>query len=504
MNIPFILDLAIGLIFVYLILSLLASEIQELITTLLQWRAEHLKKSIEVLIGGNQEKEESRKARLLANQLYNHPLIKDLNQEAKGALAQGFRKISGALFKIYQKMTNTENVFGDNRGGPSYIRPDFFAVTLIDILGIDKISHAFSIARAEKFKQDQIKEMLSLTKSANLTEINLAIFRKQLRICAQHLNELVTKYSQEDITLTMFVDLMQERLVLFLENTRVAFAEEGEGDIPDFLLQRISAVIKRIYGEAAKKALLTHLKPDPKEVLSSLPRYKEIYREIQSVFEDKNSPAYQGIESTFQELGKVIDLLPDNLKESLGLLAKRAHNKNEDVQNTINKFQEEIEIWFDRSMERSSGVYKRNARGVAILIGCLVAAIANADTLYIVSSLSKDPVLRATVTQNAQSIVNAQPIQNAQELDQIKDQIRESLQDVSLPIGWNEVTIREQRIQNRQWGIPFVKQLAGWLISGIAISMGSSFWFDLMGKIVNVRNAGKGTYPTDDHSSRSL
>lgn len=43
MNLPFILDVAIGLIFIYLILSLLASEIQELIATVFQWRAEHLK-----------------------------------------------------------------------------------------------------------------------------------------------------------------------------------------------------------------------------------------------------------------------------------------------------------------------------------------------------------------------------------------------------------------------------------------------------------------------------
>jgi hypothetical protein len=30
----------------------------------------------------------------------------------------------------------------------------------------------------------------------------------------------------------------------------------------------------------------------------------------------------------------------------------------------------------------------------------------------------------------------------------------------------------------------------GWLVSGIAIAMGAPFWFDLMGKLVNVRNAG--------------
>ncbi len=504
MNIPFILDLAIGLIFVYLILSLLASEIQELITTLLQWRAEHLKKSIEVLIGGTKESEETRKARILANQLYAHPLIKDLNQEAKGAVAQGFRKMGSVFFILYQKMTHTENVFGENDGGPSYISPDFFAVTLMDILGIDKISHAFSLARTEKFKQEQLQEIFNLSKNANLSEINAAIFKEELTVCGHNFNELVTNYANEEITLPMFVELMEERFGLFLDNTRLAFAAEGEGETSEFLIQRITAIGKRIYGEAGKKVLLKNLKPEPKEIVASLPRYKEVYVEMQQIFQDKDSPAYRGIESAFQELGRVIELLPESLKESLGVLAKRAQQKNEGVQDTLNTFQQEIEIWFDRSMERSSGVYKRNARGIAILIGILVAAIANADTIYIVSSLSKDPVLRATVTQNAQSIVNAQPIHDPQELENIKGQLRESLQDISLPIGWSEVNMKEQRAQNRQWRIPFVKQLAGWLISGIAISMGSSFWFDLLGKIVNVRNAGKGSSSTDDRSSRSL
>jgi hypothetical protein len=52
MNLPIVIDVAISLIFVFLILSLLASEMQELLTTILQWCASHLKESIEVLLAG--------------------------------------------------------------------------------------------------------------------------------------------------------------------------------------------------------------------------------------------------------------------------------------------------------------------------------------------------------------------------------------------------------------------------------------------------------------------
>ena len=46
-----IVDITISLIVIYFALSLLSSEIQELLTTLLQWRAVHLKQSIEGLLG---------------------------------------------------------------------------------------------------------------------------------------------------------------------------------------------------------------------------------------------------------------------------------------------------------------------------------------------------------------------------------------------------------------------------------------------------------------------
>ena len=49
MNLPTIFNIAIGLIFIYLVLSLFASQIQEVIATILEWRAEQLTQAIENL-----------------------------------------------------------------------------------------------------------------------------------------------------------------------------------------------------------------------------------------------------------------------------------------------------------------------------------------------------------------------------------------------------------------------------------------------------------------------
>ena len=47
---------------------------------------------------------------------------------------------------------------------------------------------------------------------------------------------------------------------------------------------------------------------------------------------------------------------------------------------------------------------------------------------------------------------------------------------------------------NKQGG--WWQVLFGWVISAIAISMGAPFWFDLLGKVMNVRNTKK-TQKTD-------
>ncbi|MFM6531897.1 MAG: hypothetical protein ACKPIB_27020, partial [Dolichospermum sp.] len=75
MNLPFILDVALGLIFIYLILSLLASEIQELMTTVLQWRAEHLRRSVEIFLAGDAQNSEKPEVIQLVNRIYGNPLI---------------------------------------------------------------------------------------------------------------------------------------------------------------------------------------------------------------------------------------------------------------------------------------------------------------------------------------------------------------------------------------------------------------------------------------------
>ncbi|MBK9928241.1 MAG: hypothetical protein IPP66_23500 [Anaerolineales bacterium] len=68
MDLTTIIQVAIGIIFVWVILAVITSQIQEWIASGLAWRASMLENAIEQMLGNPEVK----------NKLYNHPLIQGL------------------------------------------------------------------------------------------------------------------------------------------------------------------------------------------------------------------------------------------------------------------------------------------------------------------------------------------------------------------------------------------------------------------------------------------
>jgi hypothetical protein len=103
-----ILDVAIGLVFIFLLLSLICSAFNEMIETRLKWRATHLEQGIRELLNDP-------KGSGLANKIYNHPLVYGL---FKGAYDPQ---------KIKWRCLKSSNL-------PSYIPSRNFALVLMDII----------------------------------------------------------------------------------------------------------------------------------------------------------------------------------------------------------------------------------------------------------------------------------------------------------------------------------------------------------------------------------
>lgn len=153
--------------------------------------------------------------------------------------------------------------------------------------------------------------------------------------------------------------------------------------------------------------------------------------------------------------------------------------------NTAQAFTEarlRVESWFNDSMERLSGSYKRRVQIVAIIVGVAVAAILNVDTVTVANTLWRDPVLReAVVTQASQAqnpsdqstgSVSAQDIVNSME----------QLNALTLPVGWSQGNIP---VDAGGWSA----KALGIAISGMAAAQGAPYWFDLMRKLLS-RDSG--------------
>lgn len=174
---------------------------------------------------------------------------------------------------------------------------------------------------------------------------------------------------------------------------------------------------------------------------------------------------------------------------SIALIAQRKASASE---NGIKSLEKEIRIWFDQSMERASGVYNRNVKGFTFLIGLVVTLALNADTFHILERLNKDAALRSSINQVTTKIV-------AENKEPTFDKINSYLDDnITMPLGWSTREEFNRQVNSRypakpqvgDWVFGIIKLIFGWLLSAGAIAMGAPFWFDLLGKFINVRNAG--------------
>lgn len=112
-----ILDVAIGLIFVFLLLSLMCSAVKEICEAWMKKRATDLEKGIRELLLNDPNDLKAQKENALVRKLYNHPLVYGLFQ---GDYDPDKIKNNGN----YSRMSNL----------PSYIPSSTFALALMDII----------------------------------------------------------------------------------------------------------------------------------------------------------------------------------------------------------------------------------------------------------------------------------------------------------------------------------------------------------------------------------
>src|SRR6266849_1361080 len=108
----------------------------------------------------------------------------------------------------------------------------------------------------------------------------------------------------------------------------------------------------------------------------------------------QQTPGFADVQSAIQ------DLPPSKIKSALLASLMTAEGD-------FATFRKSVATWFDDSMERLGGAYKRHLKLISIVVGCAVAVIVNADTFAVGKALWSDGALRAQMVQVAQQTAQA-------------------------------------------------------------------------------------------------
>ena len=205
----------------------------------------------------------------------------------------------------------------------------------------------------------------------------------------------------------------------------------------------------------------------------------------------------------------------------------------------IEKFQNALEQWFNDTMERASGWYKKRTQIILFFVGLGIAITFNVDTVVIIHKLSNDPELREQLVRQADAYMKEHAAlkedlqslraQNApddtvkkatDELEALEKRNKTLMDEASkvvtndisktrevLALGWagqEGAGVPQESIPSGEWFYQNILcRVPGWLLTAFALSLGAPFWFDLLNKLMNLRSGVQPAGATADGGKTS-
>jgi hypothetical protein len=181
--------------------------------------------------------------------------------------------------------------------------------------------------------------------------------------------------------------------------------------------------------------------------------------------------------TTRRRLQELVDAAPSpQVRDALGQLLKYVHGD-------VAAFQLAAERWFDDSMERVSGWYRRRVQLMLWLLAAAIVLALNVDTVRIAQALWDDRTVRAAVVARAEA-AGAQ--QQEPDIKRVAKDVG-SLEELKIPLGWTSET---RPGGGGAWAVTIALKALGLLLTAAALTLGAPFWFDTLSKVARIRSAG--------------
>lgn len=478
MNISELVEVAIGLVLVWLLLALASMGIQEWIASVLKFRAKDLEKTIRDMLEDPDPSTVVDPAAHLGTRfvqtiwrLWLKPIGERIKRFFVGAQKPGSLVADFYNHPLIRAMAKRNDL-------PSYVPAHTFALALFDI-AMNAGTEASPIKTALKTMKEQIADLQTLVGGV-------------------------------------------PQLPADLDNL-ITLAETAEA--------------------AAIQADAIRASTTLADVKRELDNFENTYKQLKPVLEAlmQTNKAKNG----FEKLNDIYQR--STIKRSLGSLLDAAEAAAEKAETVVAAARTSVEQWFDDTMSRLSGQYKRRAQVIGIVLGIALAILLNVDAVVVAQTLWREPTLRQAAVVQAGALLEAEAAKDeategtttqdetteekATPSD-ILEETKEKLEALKLPIGWvpadlktsepdklkacsfrsekpdeqsempDEQYVRGFRIGETCWvpvdqpqGMPdagyyiWIKVL-GWSISGFASAQGSPFWFDVLKRLTNVRLVG--------------
>jgi hypothetical protein len=496
-----ILDVVIGLIFIYLLYSLLATTIQETISTILHRRANVLHDGIKSMLSDT-KKDKGVFINFFRFILKDFPLdlIPWLKRVFTGTKTQ-------TLYTLFYEHPIIKN-YGQNLlfKKPSYLTAENFSSILIESLkkldnGDFTAANDFDLIKQIVEKDQALCEKFSITLPKGTSVLLSAGTPVSL-----DLNTIVS-LTKDTIVTNIETSFIKKSWKYFFAVARIFFKNnvpfEGSALLPAGTTLAFSA-----------------------GTLLPLTAKTTVSFDTEVIGQHSNDSGVVKIDKDTR------DILIYHINEAGG---------------DLNVFKFRIERWFNDTMDRVSGWYKRNTQFYLLFLGLFLAIVLNIDTIQITNFLSTNRDARKQMADLGVAAASNQYYKTADEnglVKEARDSIKADISKVNtlVGLGWGDYGQKDkifiQKLINDKPGAfaksfswvndkeDFYNQISkiqsdslipndlynkygfylrrnyiyhridwkkflGFIITALAISLGSTFWFDLLNKFVSLRTAVK-------------